>query len=46
MLEGDRLKSGQNELVEMAVAVANKNVELDDISGWLQTHAAPVAERD
>ena len=40
-LEGMRLTSGQDELVEMAVAIANKKVEVDDLAPWLESHSAP-----
>lgn len=38
LAEGYRLKSGQNELVDMAVAIANRDHELDDVSRWLEAH--------
>jgi death on curing protein len=41
-LEGFKLRSGQDELVEMAVAIAQKTVELDDVAGWLQSYSQPL----
>lgn len=45
LLEGLRLNSGQDELVEMAVAIANKAVELDDVVGWLEARTEASPER-
>jgi death on curing protein len=36
LAEGYRLRSGQDELVDMAVGIANKGQELDDVSSWLE----------
>jgi death-on-curing protein len=42
LLEGFSLRSGQDELVEMAVAIANKKTELEEVAAWLKTHTTPV----
>ena len=39
VLEGYRLRSGQDELVEMAVAIAEKRVEVEQVADWLAQHA-------
>jgi death on curing protein len=39
LAEGYRLRSGQDELVEMAVGIANKEVELPEVTTWLQAHS-------
>jgi death-on-curing protein len=39
--EGFRLRSGQDELVEMAVAIADKRVELAEATAWLEAHSEP-----
>ena len=41
LLEGLRLRSGEDELVEIAVAIANKEVELDYVANWLKGHSVP-----
>lgn len=41
LLEDYRLKCGQDELVEMAVAIAQRQVELDEVARWLEQHSAP-----
>jgi death-on-curing protein len=41
LAEGYRLRSGQAELVEMAVAIANKQYELDQIAAWIREHVTP-----
>jgi len=41
-LEGFRLRSGQDELVEVAVAIATKQLELDAVVDWLNAHSEPV----
>jgi death-on-curing protein len=37
--EDFRLRSGQDELIEMAVGIANKRVGLPDITAWLEAHS-------
>jgi death on curing protein len=39
--EGHHLRSGQDELVEMAVSIANKVYELDEVSAWLEARVEP-----
>ena len=39
LFEGYRLRSGQEELVEMAVAIANKQAELHEVADWLERHS-------
>ena len=39
VLEGYRLRSGQDELVEMAVAIAEKHVEVEQVADWLAEHS-------
>jgi death-on-curing protein len=41
LAEGYRLRSGQDELVEMAVSIANKQVEIPDVAAWLESHSEP-----
>ena len=49
LFEGYRLRSGQDELVEMAVAIANKQAGLNEVADWLERHSqvedAPPAGR-
>lgn len=42
--EGYRLRAGQDELVEMAVAIANKHCELDHVAHWLASHVVAMDE--
>lgn len=37
--EGYRLKSGQDELVEMAVAIANNECDVDRVADWLERNS-------
>ncbi|MDQ6771433.1 MAG: type II toxin-antitoxin system death-on-curing family toxin [Candidatus Dormibacteraeota bacterium] len=39
--EGLRLRCEQEQLVEMAVAIANGLCDLDDLAHWLEDHAHP-----
>lgn len=41
-LDGFQLRSGQDELVEIAVAIAQKTVELDDVASWLERYSEPI----
>jgi death-on-curing protein len=41
LAEGYRLLSGQDELVEMAVSIANKQVEIAEAAAWLEAHSGP-----
>jgi death-on-curing protein len=41
LTEGLRLRSGQDELVEMAVGIADKRVELAEVTAWLEAHSEP-----
>jgi death-on-curing protein len=40
--EGYRLRSEQDDLVEMAVAIANDECELNEVSSWLEAHVDPI----
>jgi death-on-curing protein len=40
-VEGYGLRSGQDELVEMAVSIANKQIEIAEIAAWLEAHSEP-----
>lgn len=42
LLEGRQLRSGQYELVDIAVAIANNTVELDAVAALLESHSVPV----
>lgn len=42
VLEGYRLRSGQDDLVEMAVAIAEKRVEVEQVADWLAQHATTI----
>jgi death-on-curing protein len=44
-VEGYRLRGGQDELVEMAVAIANKRCDLDDVTAWLAGHVVQLEGR-
>ena len=39
--EGYQFRSGQDELVDMAVGIANKDQELGDVSKWLEAQVEP-----
>jgi len=39
--EGYRLRSGQDELVDMAVAMANEELEVGEVAAWLEAHSEP-----
>jgi len=39
--EGYRLRSGQDELVDMAVAMANEELEVGEVAAWLEVHSEP-----
>lgn len=41
LAEGFRLRAAQDELVDMAVAIANKQSDLGDVAKWLDSNAAP-----
>lgn len=42
LAEGYRLRPTQDELVDMAVAIASRLCELDTVATWLESHAMPV----
>lgn len=44
LLEGYRLNSGQDELVEMTIAIANKKVDVEEVAAWLEAHYRPADE--
>jgi death on curing protein len=44
LLEGHRLRSGQDELVDMAVAIAEKHLEVEEVADWLERHSAAVGD--
>lgn len=39
---GYRLRAAQDDLVDMAVAIADKLCGLDDVATWLESHVVPV----
>jgi death on curing protein len=39
LAEGYALRSGQDELVEMAVGIADKQVEVPEVADWLAAHS-------
>jgi death-on-curing protein len=39
--EDYRLRSGQDELVDMAVAMANEELEVGEVAAWLEAHSEP-----
>lgn len=41
LTEGFRLRAAHDELVDMAVAIANKQCELGDVAKWLESNAVP-----
>ena len=43
VVEGYRLRSGRDELVEMAVAIAEKRVEVEQVADWLTHHVTAIA---
>ena len=44
--EGYRLRSGQDEVVEMAVAIAERHLEVDEVADWLERHSAVIDSGD
>lgn len=44
LFEGYRLRCGQDELIEMAVAIATKECELERVAEWLETHSEVISE--
>lgn len=42
LAEGFRLRSGQDELVEAAVAIANKGLDEAGAAAWLEGHSEPI----
>jgi death-on-curing protein len=41
LAEGYRLRSGQDELVDTAVAIAAKQLELAEVAAWLEARSEP-----
>ncbi len=41
LVEGFRLRAAHDELVDMAVGIANKQCQLGDVAKWLESNAAP-----
>jgi len=41
LAEGFRLRSGQDELVETAVAIASNQLEVAGVAAWLEAHSEP-----
>ena len=41
LAEGYHFRAGQDELVAMAVGIANKDHEVEAVSKWLEAHAGP-----
>ena len=41
LAEGFRLRSGQDELVETAVATASNQLEVAGVAAWLEAHSEP-----
>jgi death on curing protein len=41
LAEGYHLRSRQDELVEIAVGIANGQFEVADLTAWLEAHSAP-----
>lgn len=42
--EGFELDAPGSELVETAVAIANKKVDVEEVAAWLETHSQPAGE--
>jgi death on curing protein len=40
--EGFHLRTGQDELVDVAVAIATKELELEAVAEWLAAHCEPI----
>lgn len=44
--EGFELNAPGSELVDTAVAIANKKVEMEEVAAWLEAHSAPAEEAE
>jgi len=42
-MNGRRLESGQDEMVELILTIASDHLPLEDIATWLAAHASPLA---